>query len=133
MNTEMLFSEEKRRTALTLAPLCAGVAVGGGWQALVAYINLFCYYVVGLPLGFLLGYKTNLHVKVFFFYQDNVSWNVKLLQLCMDQNWLIHQSSSSDTTRHMYMYILSEFLTGNLDRHDYWDLPADIGPYLYCL
>ncbi|CAN1237266.1 Protein DETOXIFICATION 34 [Linum grandiflorum] len=40
-----------------------GVAVGGGWQALVAYINLFCYYVVGLPLGFLLGYKTSLHVK----------------------------------------------------------------------
>ncbi|GMH17262.1 hypothetical protein Nepgr_019103 [Nepenthes gracilis] len=40
-----------------------GVAVGGGWQAVVAYINLFCYYVVGLPLGFLLGYKTHLGVE----------------------------------------------------------------------
>ncbi|CAB4300446.1 unnamed protein product [Prunus armeniaca] len=39
------------------------VAVGGGWQALVAYINLFCYYVIGLPLGFLLGYKTSLRVE----------------------------------------------------------------------
>ncbi|KAG6505534.1 hypothetical protein ZIOFF_037890 [Zingiber officinale] len=32
------------------------VAIGGGWQGLVAYINLACYYVFGLPLGFLLGY-----------------------------------------------------------------------------
>ncbi|MCD7449157.1 hypothetical protein HAX54_049520 [Datura stramonium] len=39
------------------------VAVGGGWQALVAYINLACYYVIGLPLGFLLGYKTRLGVQ----------------------------------------------------------------------
>lgn len=46
----------------------AGVAIGGGWQALVAYINLFCYYVIGLPLGFLLGYKTRLGVEVKFYF-----------------------------------------------------------------
>nr|TKS06203.1 hypothetical protein D5086_0000125190 [Populus alba] len=69
-------SEEMRKAVANLAyllgitmllnsvqPVISGVAVGGGWQALVAYINLFCYYVVGLPLGFLLGYKTKLHVK----------------------------------------------------------------------
>ncbi|CAN1267487.1 Protein DETOXIFICATION 35 [Linum perenne] len=39
-----------------------GVAIGAGWQGLVAYINVFCYYVFGLPLGFLLGYKANLGV-----------------------------------------------------------------------
>ncbi|XBI35810.1 hypothetical protein VPH35_121446 [Triticum aestivum] len=33
--------------------------VSGGWQGLVAYINLGCYYVLGLPLGYLLGYKFN--------------------------------------------------------------------------
>ncbi|KAF7153558.1 hypothetical protein RHSIM_Rhsim01G0148000 [Rhododendron simsii] len=44
----------------SVQPVISGVAVGGGWQALVAYINLFCYYIVGLPLGFLLGYKTSL-------------------------------------------------------------------------
>lgn len=46
----------------------AGVAIGGGWQALVAYINLFCYYVIGLPLGFLLGYKTRLGVEVKYYF-----------------------------------------------------------------
>ncbi|XP_058741939.1 protein DETOXIFICATION 34-like [Vicia villosa] len=47
----------------SVQPVLSGVAVGGGWQALVAYINLFCYYIVGLPLGFLLGYKAGYRVK----------------------------------------------------------------------
>ncbi|XP_057495732.1 protein DETOXIFICATION 34-like isoform X2 [Actinidia eriantha] len=47
----------------SVQPVISGVAVGGGWQSLVAYINLFCYYIVGLPLGFLLGYKTSLRVE----------------------------------------------------------------------
>ncbi|KAF3441524.1 hypothetical protein FNV43_RR15438 [Rhamnella rubrinervis] len=47
----------------SVQPVMSGVAVGGGWQALVAYINLFSYYVIGLPLGFLLGYKTSLRVE----------------------------------------------------------------------
>ncbi|KAI4355101.1 hypothetical protein L6164_003906 [Bauhinia variegata] len=47
----------------SVQPVISGVAVGGGWQALVAYINLFCYYIVGLPFGFLLGYKLKLRVQ----------------------------------------------------------------------
>jgi len=43
---------------------CAGVAVGCGWQALVAYINVGCYYIVGIPLGCLLGFKFGFEVKV---------------------------------------------------------------------
>ncbi|KAK2974817.1 hypothetical protein RJ640_005601 [Escallonia rubra] len=39
------------------------VAVGCGWQAFVAYVNVGCYYVVGIPLGSLLGFKFNLGVK----------------------------------------------------------------------
>ena len=42
----------------------SGVAIGGGWQGLVAYINLGCYYIFGLPLGYLLGYKFNYGVGV---------------------------------------------------------------------
>ncbi|XP_039135483.1 protein DETOXIFICATION 34-like isoform X2 [Dioscorea cayenensis subsp. rotundata] len=40
----------------SIQPVISGVAIGGGWQALVAYINLGCYYIFGLPLGFVLGY-----------------------------------------------------------------------------
>ncbi|OVA19382.1 Multi antimicrobial extrusion protein [Macleaya cordata] len=47
----------------SIQPVISGVAVGGGWQALVAYINLACYYAFGLPLGFLLGYKAHLGVE----------------------------------------------------------------------
>ncbi|TQD93356.1 hypothetical protein C1H46_021025 [Malus baccata] len=35
----------------------SGVAVGCGWQAFVAYVNVGCYYIVGIPLGCLLGFK----------------------------------------------------------------------------
>ena len=41
-----------------------GVAVGSGWQAWVAYINLCCYYVVGLPLGLVMGLAFDLGVMV---------------------------------------------------------------------
>ncbi|KAH6760589.1 MATE efflux family protein [Perilla frutescens var. frutescens] len=40
----------------------SGVAIGGGWQALIAYINLACYYIFGIPLGYILGYVANLGV-----------------------------------------------------------------------
>ncbi|PQQ20624.1 protein DETOXIFICATION 35 [Prunus yedoensis var. nudiflora] len=46
----------------SIQPVISGVAIGGGWQALVAYINLGCYYIFGLPFGYLLGYTANLGV-----------------------------------------------------------------------
>ncbi|OVA11478.1 Multi antimicrobial extrusion protein [Macleaya cordata] len=46
-----------------IQPVLSGVAVGCGWQKLVAYINVGCYYVVGIPLGVLLGFKFNLGAK----------------------------------------------------------------------
>ncbi|CAN1751650.1 Protein DETOXIFICATION 35 [Linum perenne] len=66
----------------SVQPVISGVAVGAGWQGLVAYINIFCYYVFGLPLGFLLGYKANLGVKtlllLFILYKTN--WNKEVEQ-----------------------------------------------------
>ncbi|MED6147081.1 Protein DETOXIFICATION 40 [Stylosanthes scabra] len=44
-------------------PVLSGVAVGCGWQAAVAYINVGCYYGVGVPLGCLLGFKFGFGVK----------------------------------------------------------------------
>ncbi|WVZ91638.1 hypothetical protein U9M48_037782 [Paspalum notatum var. saurae] len=46
----------------SVQPVVSGVAIGGGWQGLVAYINLGCYYALGLPLGYLLGYTFDLGV-----------------------------------------------------------------------
>ncbi|XP_022984920.1 protein DETOXIFICATION 29-like [Cucurbita maxima] len=37
-------------------PVLSGVAVGAGWQAAVAYVNVGCYYVFGVPLGLLMGF-----------------------------------------------------------------------------
>ncbi|XP_010935395.1 protein DETOXIFICATION 33-like [Elaeis guineensis] len=47
----------------SVQPVLTGVAVGAGWQWLVAYINLGCYYVVGIPTGYLLAIKCDLGVK----------------------------------------------------------------------
>lgn len=37
--------------------------MGAGWQFLVALINIVCYYIIGLPVGAVLGYKLKLGVK----------------------------------------------------------------------
>jgi multidrug resistance protein, MATE family len=44
--------------------LSTGVAVGCGWQAFVAYVNVGCYYIVGIPLGCLLGFYFDLGAAV---------------------------------------------------------------------
>lgn len=51
-----------------LMQMFAGVAVGAGWQSIVAYVNIACYYLVGIPVGVVLGYVIHLQVKVSFFY-----------------------------------------------------------------
>ncbi|KAI9164867.1 hypothetical protein LWI28_003613 [Acer negundo] len=43
----------------SVQPVLSGVAVGSGWQSYVAYINLGCYYVIGVPLGFVMGWVFN--------------------------------------------------------------------------
>ncbi|XP_074570005.1 protein DETOXIFICATION 40-like [Curcuma longa] len=44
-------------------PVLSGVAVGCGWQAFVAYVNVGCYYIVGVPFGSLLGFTFGLGAK----------------------------------------------------------------------
>uniref|UniRef100_A0A2P2MJY6 Protein DETOXIFICATION n=1 Tax=Rhizophora mucronata TaxID=61149 RepID=A0A2P2MJY6_RHIMU len=45
-----------------IQPILSGVAIGSGWQAVVAYVNLATYYLIGLPIGCVLGFKTSLGV-----------------------------------------------------------------------
>ncbi|KAG9132738.1 hypothetical protein Leryth_014024 [Lithospermum erythrorhizon] len=40
----------------SVQPVLSGVAVGSGWQSKVAYVNIACYYIIGLPLGVLMGW-----------------------------------------------------------------------------
>ncbi|KAL6123207.1 hypothetical protein ACLB2K_075729 [Fragaria x ananassa] len=44
----------------SVAQVLTGVAIGSGWQVMVAYINLAAYYLFGLPLAIFLGFKANL-------------------------------------------------------------------------
>ncbi|KAF2301670.1 hypothetical protein GH714_028595 [Hevea brasiliensis] len=48
-----------------IQPVLSGVAIGAGWQAIVAYLNIACYYVFGIPLGLILGYKLDMGVRGF--------------------------------------------------------------------
>ncbi|URE24392.1 protein TRANSPARENT TESTA [Musa troglodytarum] len=46
----------------SVQPVLSGAAVGSGWQALVAYVNIGTYYFVGIPVGILLGWVFGLGV-----------------------------------------------------------------------
>ncbi|OIT21517.1 protein detoxification 24 [Nicotiana attenuata] len=50
----------------SIYPVLSGVAVGAGLQSTVAIINLCCFYLIGVPIGALLGYVVHLQVKVIF-------------------------------------------------------------------
>ncbi|MED6147944.1 Protein DETOXIFICATION 21 [Stylosanthes scabra] len=47
----------------SVQPVLSGVAVGAGWQSIVAYVNIGCYYLIGIPVGIVLGNVLDLQVK----------------------------------------------------------------------
>ncbi|KAL3639373.1 Protein DETOXIFICATION 21 [Castilleja foliolosa] len=47
----------------SVQPVLSGVAIGAGWQSVVVYVNLGCYYLIGIPFGLLLGYVIKLQVE----------------------------------------------------------------------
>lgn len=48
----------------SVQPVLSGVAVGAGWQWLVAYINLGCYYGVGIPVGYTIAFPMRRGIQV---------------------------------------------------------------------
>ncbi|KAG8366057.1 hypothetical protein BUALT_Bualt17G0036400 [Buddleja alternifolia] len=44
-------------------PALSGVAIGAGWQSLVAYMNIACFYLFGIPLGLIFGYALKMGVR----------------------------------------------------------------------
>ncbi|ONH94682.1 hypothetical protein PRUPE_7G026300 [Prunus persica] len=47
----------------SVQPVLSGVAIGAGWQSIVAYVNIACYYLIGIPIGAVLGFLLHLQVK----------------------------------------------------------------------
>ncbi|PIN20917.1 putative membrane protein, predicted efflux pump [Handroanthus impetiginosus] len=47
----------------SIYPVFSGVAVGAGLQTKVAVINIVCFYIIGIPVGIILGYVAHLQVK----------------------------------------------------------------------
>ncbi|CAL0323368.1 unnamed protein product [Lupinus luteus] len=47
----------------SVQPVLSGVAIGAGWQSIVAYVNIGCYYVIGIPVGLVLGKIIDMQVK----------------------------------------------------------------------
>ncbi|KAK7304919.1 hypothetical protein VNO77_42813 [Canavalia gladiata] len=47
----------------SVQPVLSGVSVGAGWQSVVAYVNIGCYYLIGIPVGVLLHNLLHLQVK----------------------------------------------------------------------
>ncbi|MBA0680930.1 hypothetical protein Goari_012602, partial [Gossypium aridum] len=47
----------------SVQPVLCGIAIGAGWQSSVAWVNIASYYLIGIPIGVVLGYVFNMEVK----------------------------------------------------------------------
>lgn len=47
----------------SVQPVLVGVAIGLGKQSFVAYVNIICYYLIGLPFGLVLGFVFHLSIR----------------------------------------------------------------------
>ncbi|KAF9588875.1 hypothetical protein IFM89_016838 [Coptis chinensis] len=101
----------------SIQPVLTGVAIGAGWQAPVAYVNIACYYAIGIPLGILLAYVAHLEVRgiwigmisgvaiqtlVLVFMTWRTDWESQVEKASARLNrWLLPTSLESDeTTNH---------------------------------
>ncbi|KAK9117279.1 hypothetical protein Sjap_016226 [Stephania japonica] len=82
----------------SVQPVLTGVAVGAGWQTWVAYVNIGCYYVFGIPLGLLLGYIFNYGVRGIWIgmITGTVAQTCILLILTYRTNWDKEASATED-------------------------------------
>ncbi|XP_017416934.1 protein DETOXIFICATION 30 isoform X2 [Vigna angularis] len=73
-------------------------AVGAGWQAFVAYVNIGCYYLFGIPLGLLLGYKFHRGIKGIWqgMISGTVLQTIVILVMIYKTNWNREASRAGD-------------------------------------
>ncbi|KAA3456093.1 protein DETOXIFICATION 41-like isoform X1 [Gossypium australe] len=84
-----------------IQPILSGVAIGSGWQHIVAYVNLTTYYIIGLPIGCVLGFKVGLGV-------EGIWWGmvvgvllqtITLIILTARTNWDLEVEKAADRLR----------------------------------
>ncbi|XP_017969949.1 PREDICTED: protein DETOXIFICATION 29 [Theobroma cacao] len=70
-------------------PVLSGMAIGAGWQAAVAYVNIACYYIFGVPLGLTLGYALDMGVKGIWYgmLSGTVAQTCVLFAMIYKTNW----------------------------------------------
>ncbi|KAK4263130.1 hypothetical protein QN277_028595 [Acacia crassicarpa] len=82
-------------------PVLSGVAIGAGWQTCVAYINISCYYLFGIPVGLVLGYKLNLGVTGIWYgmMSGTILQTCVLFFMVYRTNWNNEASLANDRIR----------------------------------
>ncbi|KAJ4721379.1 Protein DETOXIFICATION [Melia azedarach] len=92
--------------------ILSGAAVGAGRQSTVAYINICCFYIIGVPVGVLLGYVAHLKAKgiwtgmilgivmqslVLGYVTSKTDWNEQVNKASERLNkWLLRSPNESD-------------------------------------
>ncbi|XP_019168850.1 PREDICTED: protein DETOXIFICATION 29-like [Ipomoea nil] len=76
-------------TLNSLQPTLSGVAIGAGWQSHVAYVNIVCYYFVGIPIGLLLGFVFNKGLKGIWYgmVTGNVVQTIAVIVMVLRTDW----------------------------------------------
>ncbi|KAF5817921.1 putative multi antimicrobial extrusion protein [Helianthus annuus] len=84
-----------------IQPALSGVAIGAGWQAAIAYINIACYYIFGVPLGLSLGFALNWGVKGIWMgmLTGTVVQTIILIWICVRTNWEKEASMAEERIR----------------------------------
>ncbi|KAL0339871.1 UNVERIFIED_CONTAM: protein DETOXIFICATION 24 [Sesamum radiatum] len=86
-------------------PVLSGVAVGAGLQTKVAIINLVCFYIIGLPIGAVLGYVFQLQVKGIWLGMNTgvVAQTLSLSFMVWRTNWDEEVSKTSTRLKKWYL------------------------------
>ncbi|XP_052181894.1 protein DETOXIFICATION 41-like [Diospyros lotus] len=81
-----------------IQPILSGVAIGTGRQAIVAYVNLAAYYIIGLPIGCVLGFVTYLEAAGIWWGMITgvVLQTVTLIIITARTNWTAEAEKAAD-------------------------------------
>ncbi|CAH8320442.1 unnamed protein product [Eruca vesicaria subsp. sativa] len=97
------------------------VAVGSGWQSYVAYINLGCYYCIGIPLGILMGWILKFGVMGIWagmIFGGTAVQTIILILITMRCEWEKEAQIAQARNRFKYHRISKQLVSYLLDKTD---------------